>query len=169
MTRLRTSGSVLSHSSISADTVSMHFLIIQIFWNHLCTYCSHVQILCNNLVDCTLINIKFNGDHSNCHTSILKPSHSGCLCFVSQRGGDVQIAVHLPPFLTYLQSLCATKILEHIIKNHYQRLSESFCWYWHWPPLAWHRTWLHNTARDFSSPFLWCLNKTYIYTNQEWG
>jgi hypothetical protein len=35
-------------------------------------------------------------------------------------GRGVQIAVHLPPFLTYLQSFCASEIPEHIIENHYQ-------------------------------------------------
>jgi hypothetical protein len=51
---------------------STNFLIvIQMFWNHLCTHCSRVQILCKNLVDRTFINIEFIGDHSNYQTSIL--------------------------------------------------------------------------------------------------
>jgi hypothetical protein len=91
-------------------------------------------------VDRTLINIKFFGSYSNCQTSILtnKSPHTvdvcasshrkgtyflhltekGRFCFISQKRG-VQIAVHLPPFLAHLQSLCATKILEHAIQNHY--------------------------------------------------
>jgi hypothetical protein len=36
------------------------------FWNYLCTQFSHVQILCNNLVDHTFVNILFNDDHWNC-------------------------------------------------------------------------------------------------------
>jgi hypothetical protein len=35
------------------------------FLNNLCTHLSHIQILYNNLVDLTFINIEFIGDHSN--------------------------------------------------------------------------------------------------------
>jgi hypothetical protein len=106
-------------SSISANTSFWHafFVIIQNFWYHLCTHFSHVWILCNNLVDHTCINVKFIGDHSNCQTSILMNESPYMVdvyaCSYSQ------ITVHLPSFPASLQSLCATEILEHVIKNHY--------------------------------------------------
>jgi hypothetical protein len=95
-------------------------IVVQFFWNHLCTQCSHVQILCNNLVGRTFSNIKFIVDLDE-----WKPSHGRRLCLLSQRR-CVQIAVHPPPFLAHLRSLCATAILEHVIQIHYQTLSESF-------------------------------------------
>jgi hypothetical protein len=60
-------------------------IIILIFWNHLCTRCSHAYILCNNLVDCTFI--KYTGDYSNCQTSILmnESPHTVDVCACSHR------------------------------------------------------------------------------------
>jgi hypothetical protein len=47
--------------------VSTRFsIIIQICWNHSCTQFFHFQILCNNMLDRTFINIKLIGDNSNC-------------------------------------------------------------------------------------------------------
>jgi hypothetical protein len=118
-TQVWRSGSVSSRSSISAETSSL--IVVQILWNHLCIHFSHVQILCNNSVDRTFIHIKFIGDHSNCQTSNLtneSPHMVELLYLFPQRRG-VQFAVHLPPFLACLQSLCATEILEH----RYQMLS----------------------------------------------
>jgi hypothetical protein len=45
--------------------------------------------LCNNLVDCTFININFIGDHSNCQKSILmnESPHMINVCVLSHRGG----------------------------------------------------------------------------------
>jgi hypothetical protein len=64
-------------------------IVIQIFWKYLCARSSHVQILCNNLVDRTFINIKFIGDHSNSQTSILtnESPNTVNVCACSHRGG----------------------------------------------------------------------------------
>jgi hypothetical protein len=90
VTRLRKSGSVWSRSSISTDASFRRafLIVIQMFWNYLCTHIYHVQILCNNLVDRTFIHIKFIIDHSNCQTSILtnESPHKVDVCACSPRG-----------------------------------------------------------------------------------
>jgi hypothetical protein len=64
-------------------------IVVQIFWNHLCTHCSHHQILRSNFVDRTFINIKLIGGHSNCQTSIStnESPHTVDVCACSHRGG----------------------------------------------------------------------------------
>jgi hypothetical protein len=118
--RIRKSGSVLSRWSISADTSFWHALwwSFECFWNDLSTYCTHVEILSNNLVDRTFI--KFIGDHSNCQTSILttESPHMVDVCACSHNSSST---VSLP----FTKSLCH-EILEHVRENHYQTLSESF-------------------------------------------
>lgn len=74
----------------SRHFVPIRFLIvIQIFWNHLCTHFSHNKILRNNLVDSTLINIMLIGYNSNFQTSILtnENPHTVVICACSHRGG----------------------------------------------------------------------------------
>lgn len=51
--------------------LSCNMIVVQMFWNHLCTHLSHFKILLNNMVDYIFINIQFIGDHSHCQMSIL--------------------------------------------------------------------------------------------------
>jgi hypothetical protein len=64
-------------------------IVIQISLNNLCTQFSHVQILCNILLDGTFVNIQFIGDRSNTQTSILtsESPHTVEVCACSRRGG----------------------------------------------------------------------------------
>jgi hypothetical protein len=129
MNRFSKSASVSSRfKHFSRHFVSTHFLIvIQLFWNHLCTHFSYVQILCNNLVIRTFINIKFIGNHSNCQTSILtnEGPHTVDFCACSHRGGASRSLFILHRF-SPVYSFYATEVLEHAMENHYQTFSESF-------------------------------------------
>jgi hypothetical protein len=73
MARVRKSGSVSSRWSIFPDTSFRRAFWSSLccLWNHLCTQCFHVQILRNNFVDPTFVNIKFIGFQSNCQTQIM--------------------------------------------------------------------------------------------------
>jgi hypothetical protein len=96
------------------------------FLQNLCTH-SHFQILCNNLVNCTFINMKLIGDHLNYQTLILmyESPHTVDVYVRPQAGGQgVQNAVHVPPFLVHLRSLCAMETLQHVMQNHYLTLSK---------------------------------------------
>jgi hypothetical protein len=90
MTRVRKSGLISSRPSISADTsFRRDFGSSSKFLQHHSTQYFHVQILSNNLVDCTSINIKLIGDDSNCQPLILKNEspHTVNVCALSHRGG----------------------------------------------------------------------------------
>lgn len=68
--------------------VSTSFLIVIIFFGTIFAHFPHIHVLCNNLMDRTLINIKFFGDYSNCETWILtnESPHKVDVCVYSQRG-----------------------------------------------------------------------------------
>jgi hypothetical protein len=59
------------------------------------------------------------------------------VCACSHRGGSSS---------TVSRPFTKSEILGHVTENHYQTLSVA-------PFPAWH-TWLHNVARDYSSPLL---------------
>jgi hypothetical protein len=102
-------------------------IVIPIFWNHIFTQFGHVQILFNNFVDRTFINIKLIGNHSNCHVSILtnESPHTVDVCASVHRGWASRSRFIFHRF-SPIYSLCAAEILEHAVENHYQTHSEPF-------------------------------------------
>jgi hypothetical protein len=94
--------------AVEAFLLTRFLIIIQIFWNNVCTHFFHVQISCNNLVDLTFVNMKFISDHSNRQMSILtnESPHTVDVCACSHRGGASRLRFIFHCLSPIYKSLC---------------------------------------------------------------
>jgi hypothetical protein len=168
MTWLRKSGCFEPPKHFCQHFISMRLLtVIQIFWNHLCTHFTDVQILCNNLVDHTFTNIKLIVDHLYCQMSIFinESLHMVDICACSHKGRASRSWFIFHGFLPIYKVFVPPKYFSMWYKITAEHFLNLFVGIGSALTQAWHKTWFHNAAWDSPSPFLWCCNNTYIYTN----